>query len=159
MIKLPEDPPPHLVAMADQVHAEVQANRRDNTAAVAESRCAAKLAGGCGKPIDFHSEFRDKASQREYQNTRLCQDCQDQLFMPPAEEMYENLKDFGRCGTCGLWRDYVHIDVGVGIISGFNCCGTENPPVPYPGRCDKEPGCFLGKGHALNCEHNIKAVY
>lgn len=154
-----EPVPPHLTATLDQVHAEVRANKRDNAAAAAESRCATVLAGGCGKPIGFYSEFRDAPSQREYELTRLCQSCQDLMFMPPAEEMYENLDDFGRCGTCGLWRDYVHVDVGVGVIKGFNCCGSANPPVPWPGKCDKEQGCFLDKGHALNCEHNAKAVY
>lgn len=155
----PLKPPVWLTAMVDQVQAEVGANKRDRDAAAAESRCATRLAGGCGKPIEFYSEFRDEASQREYQNTRLCQDCQDLMFMPPAEEMYENLTDFGRCSICGLWRDYVHVDVGVGVIKGFNCCGSANPPVKWPGKCDKEPGCLLGKGHKLDCEQIKEAVY
>jgi hypothetical protein len=154
-----DNPPPHLAAFVDQVSAMVRENKRDGASAESESRCSLPEVGGCGKTIDLETEFRDHTSQAEYKITHLCQDCQDKMFMPPAEEMYENLDDFGRCGICGLWRDYVHVDLGVGVIKGFNCCGTTNPPVPWPGRCDKEPGCFLGKGHALDCEHNPKAVY
>lgn len=151
--------PAALLAMVDQVQAEVGANKRDNAAAAAESRCAAVLAGGCGKTIDLGTEFRDVPSQREYEITRLCQDCQDRMFMPPVEDMYQDLENFGRCGTCGLWRDYIHVDVGVGMIKGFDCCGTGNPLIPWPGKCDKESGCLLGKGHKLDCEHITEAVY
>jgi hypothetical protein len=155
----PLDLPAHLISSLDQAQATVRENRRDRKQAATEERCASTLAGGCGKPVDILTEFRDYPSVQEYRLTRLCQNCQDRTFMPPVVEMYQDLEDFGRCRICGLWRDYIRADVGVGIIKGFNCCGTKNPPVPWPGACDKEPGCLLGKGHALDCEQIKEAVY
>jgi hypothetical protein len=149
--------PPSLVAFVDQVSAMVRENKRDGAAAEAESRCALPEVGGCGKVIDLRTEFRDHASKAEYGITHLCQSCQDKIFMPPPEEMYEDLDNYGRCHTCGHWCEYVHIDVEVGVIKGFDCCPDSRPP--HPGRCDKEHGCLLTKGHDYNCEHNPKAVY
>lgn len=48
----------------------------DRIKALEEQRCVAPPMG-CGKPL---TTFRDPLSKREYEITRLCQECQDKFF-------------------------------------------------------------------------------
>jgi hypothetical protein len=52
------------------------------SSAITEGLCV-KPPMGCGKPIEG---FRDDLSAKEYRISGLCQNCQDEVFSPPAEE-------------------------------------------------------------------------
>jgi hypothetical protein len=54
----------------------------DRPTALAEGRCLASPAG-CGRSLR-DVPFRDELSAREYQISRLCQECQDKVFGPGA---------------------------------------------------------------------------
>lgn len=58
---------------------------------VENSRCAAKPFG-CGKTIDFKTEFRDALSAKEYHISGFCQACQDDFFDNPfPDQEQENI--------------------------------------------------------------------
>jgi hypothetical protein len=155
-IHLVGDVPPWLVSEADQAVAAVADMRADKPAAREELRCVAPPLG-CGRPLGapLDTAFRDRASRAEYAITGTCQRCQDELFKPDEDEvaaMAADTKNFGRCWVCGEYREMERVDVGVGVISGFNCCYlsvTDPNSVPT---CERTEGCFLGADHAHRCE-------
>jgi len=141
-------------ALVDQAHAAVRNMRGDKPAARGEYRCVAP-AFGCGQPLGkpLNRAFRDRASRAEYDITGLCQPCQDVMFAPEPEEigrMAADPENFGRCGVCGEYRPYEFVDVGVGVIKGFDCC----PPEEYhrlplcSTADDKGCRCTLRQDHA-----------
>ena len=142
---------PVLRALVDQVEAEVAANRADGPRAAAEGRCAVPPMG-CGQRIGpLATAFRDRASRAEYEITHLCQSCQDLLFAPDPEEiagMAADPENYGRCGVCGEYRPYEFVDVGVGVMRGFDCC-RHDPGLP---RYVKTVGCWLRVDHAHGCD-------
>jgi len=155
-------PPPWLTAEIDQVLAWRGQVRADRGAARREDRCVAAPAG-CGQPLRTPNEFRDQASYAEYGITGLCQRCQDKLFAPSDDEVEQMSGDLANYGRCGEWRPYDFVDVGVGVMKGFDCCNDErglnaNPPRPSLG-CTVTAGCLLAAGHALGCELREGAVY
>lgn len=148
--------PPALQASLDQAKAAVRNSRADAPEARREQRCAASPVG-CGRPIaSLATEFRDQASRDEYEITRLCQSCQDALFAPSADEvaaMAADSHNYGRCCVCGEYRAYEFVDVGVGVIKGFNCCTerleTEDlMALPRCSATDDTGQCFLRQDHA-----------
>lgn len=109
---------------------------------------------GCGRSIpSLATGFRDQMSRDEYDVSGMCQACQDQVFAPSADEIAEmaaNPGHYGRCEDCGEYRAYEFVDVGVGVMRGFDCCdpfGRE----PKPPRCTRTPGCELGMDHYHSC--------
>jgi hypothetical protein len=149
-------PPPWLRAELDQALAFRTQARADAPLAEAEARCALPPVG-CGQPIrpSLARGFRDQASRDEHRITGLCQGCQDEMFAPPPEEveaMAADLYGYGRCGDCGRYRRYEHVDIGVGTITGFDCCPI---PVAVADRlpsCTKTKGCWLSQDHAHGCD-------
>lgn len=143
--------PPGILAMIDQVKAAVVANRADGAAAAAGQRCAVPPMG-CGQPIpSLATGFRDRASRAEYDITHLCQSCQDLMWVASPEEVAAMAADpdnYGRCYVCGEYRPYEFVDVGVGVISGFDCC-PHDPNLP---QCTKTPECGLRVDHAHGCD-------
>jgi hypothetical protein len=143
---------PHLQALVDQVQATVREAKQDMLRATVEMRCV-KPPAGCGQPI---GHFLDEASQREYGITGLCQLCQDKLFAPFSEADVADRDadpDVERCIVCGEYRDLIHVDVGVGSISGHNCCADIRfGDTPKPPRCTLTPGCQFCTGHVHTCE-------
>jgi hypothetical protein len=141
---------PAMLALVDQIQAGVAENRADGPQAAAEQRCIVPPMG-CGQPIpSLATAFRDRASRAEYDITHLCQFCQDQLWQATPEEIAEmaaDTRNYGRCGECGNYRPYEFIDVGIGVISGFDCCPLDQR-LP---RCSKTLGCCLGADHAHSC--------
>lgn len=143
-----EEHPPHIIAILDQMRASVR-DLKD----VPPDHCVPPPFG-CGKKIDVQHEFRDQASAREYGITHLCQSCQDIVFAPDAEDvtyMASHPQLYGRCVVCGEYREYEEVDVGVGIIRGFDCCQNLLPPDQWPPPCPKTPGCAFAEGHAYDC--------
>jgi hypothetical protein len=143
---------PWLTAVIDQAHAGVAQIRADRPAAHREERCVAPPAG-CGQPI---GQFREARSYAEYQITGLCQRCQDVVFAPSPEAVAEMAADpehYGRCHVCGEYREIQHVDVGVGVISGFACCAhaRDYDPTSFV-RCPRTVGCQLGVDHAHGCD-------
>jgi hypothetical protein len=107
---------------------------------------------GCGQPLgtSLPRAFRDQKSRNEYDITGLCQRCQDELFKPSAEkvaEMAEDVDNYGRCMYCGEYRPYECVDVGIGVMKGFDCCEPTGLP-----RCTKVRGCLLDVDHQHRCE-------
>lgn len=142
-----------ILAVFDQVQAAVRDGRVDKPQAAAERRCVAPPMG-CGLPLaeGRYGPFRDTASQREYELTGYCQACQDKFFAPPLEEVQAD-PGWERCGECGEYRELQYVDVGVGVMSGHNCCAEVRfggaPPRP---RCGLTPHCVFAHGHAHHCE-------
>lgn len=139
-------------AQVDQVAASVRDLRKDKPAAHTEQRCVNPPAG-CGRPIpSLATGFRDRASRAEYDVTGLCQACQDIYFAVSPEEVAEMAADpdhYGRCHECGEYRPYEFVDVGVGVIKGFDCCRPELSDERLP-RCGAEGKgfkCFFAAGH------------
>jgi hypothetical protein len=145
-------PPPWLTAVVDQATAAARDVRGDAPHARFEGRCVAPPTG-CGQPLPGSpaTAFRDQPSRDEYRITGLCQSCQDRIFVVSPEELAEMAADtqnYGRCGSCGEYREYERVDVGVGVdMIGFDCC----PPASRS-RCDKTVGCWLSAGHAYGCD-------
>lgn len=143
--------PAFLRAVLDQVETAVAANRHDGPVAVAEQRCAIPPLG-CGQPISsLATAFRDRESRAEYDITHLCQFCQDILWKSTTGEIAEMAADtehYGRCGVCGEYRSYEFVDVGIGVMKGFDCCQLDSA-LP---RCVKTPDCWLRVDHAHDCE-------
>jgi hypothetical protein len=141
---------PALRSVLDQVEAAVRDNRKNGAAAVAEQRCATPPMG-CGQSIwSLATEFRDQNSRNEYEVTHLCQSCQDLIWVSSPDEivtMAADTDNYGRCGVCGEYRPYEFVDVGIGVLRGFDCC-RDDPDLP---QCTKTPGCFLRVDHAHNC--------
>lgn len=149
------EPDPALLAEIDRAQAAVAHNRADAPQARAEHRCAAEPEG-CGQPLPRHISvaFRDRASRAEYDLTGLCQDCQDRYWPGPsdeeAREMAADEYHYGRCGECGQFRPYEFVDVGVGVIKGFDCCRPELDGADRAPRCaatNEHGQCFLGADH------------
>lgn len=144
---------PWFNAQIDQAAACVRDMRKDKHAAHAEQRCVAPPTG-CGRPIpSLATGFRDYASRAEYDVTGLCQACQDVFFAPSPEEIAEMAADpehYGRCQECGEYREYEFVDVGVGVIKGFDCCRYESQE-DRPPLClavsDSGVKCWLGRDH------------
>ena len=149
--------PDHVQAELDQAHAAVRDVRSDGPAAERELRCVAPPTG-CGQPPPTGSlatAFRDRASRAEYDITHMCQSCQDRLWAPSEEDILAMALDprFERCPVCGEYRELEFIDVGVGTISGHDCCaGVRFRGEPGPGRCERTPGCAFGAEHFHGCE-------
>jgi hypothetical protein len=83
-----------------------------------------------------------------------CQACQDQMFLPsPGEvaEMAADPENFGRC-RCGQYREYERVDVGVGVIRGFDCCPPPTVAEMAGPRCTKAEDCGLDDGHVHGCD-------
>jgi hypothetical protein len=144
--------PPHLVAVTDQIGAAVAQKRIDGPVARREGRCVAAPLG-CGQPLGkpLAVAFRDQRSRSEYEIVGLCQTCQDEVYRVEPQELLEMAADTAnhdRCPVCGEWRALEHVDVGVGTISGFDCCPTD---VRYP-RCERTEGCSLAADHQYNCD-------
>lgn len=140
--------PPFLRAIIDQSAAEVAANRLDGPAAAAERRCAASPMG-CGQSLASVRPFRDRESRAEYDVTHLCQSCRDVIWAYSPEQIAEMAADpenYGRCGECGEYREYERVDVGIGVMKGFDCCF--GPGIP---RCTRTSGCWLGVDHVHEC--------
>lgn len=151
-----EPVPPALQAVVDQSAAAVRDNRLDGPQAAAEGRCAAPPMG-CGQslPDGLSGSFRDEKSRREYDITHLCQTCQDVWFAPDPEEIAELEADpsWVRCEVCGEYRELQFVDVGVGVISGHDCCaGIRFRGEPGPPKCTRVAGCVFGADHVLHCE-------
>lgn len=141
--------PEQFDAQLDQAQAMVRDMRADKGAARDEHRCVAPPTG-CGQPLgrSLATAFRDQASRDEYDITGMCQSCQDEMFKPSRDEllaMAADKRNYDRCGCCGEWRELIHVDVGVGVISGFDCCREEDyRALP---RCPVAP-CGLRADHA-----------
>lgn len=155
------DVPPAVLAMVDQAVAAGVAARRDAPQAAAEERCTAPPMG-CGQPLGQPRSraFRDEKSYQEYGITGMCQRCQDAVWdtmTEPDDIAYwrDHPDEFGRCSDCGRYVQIEHVDVGVGIISGFDCCYLANQEKGIRiERCGKINGttCLLGLGHLYECE-------
>lgn len=145
---------PWLNAQIDQAAASVRDMRKDKPAAHTEQRCVAPPAG-CGRSSpSLATGFRDRASRAEYDVTGLCQACQDVFFAPSSEEIAEMAADperYGRCETCGEYREYEFVDVGVGVMKGFDCCRPDlsrEEPLPRCGAHDHSgQRCWLRADH------------
>lgn len=147
-MSLPDEVPPHITSFLDQIKAGVRQLK-----GAALGHCA-PVPAGCGKKIDLQHEFRDQLSACEYEITHLCQSCQDIVFAPSAEDveyMVSHPRLFGRCVVCGEYREYEEVDVGVGIMRGFDCCQSLLPPDQWPPRCTQTRDCALCEGHAHTC--------
>jgi hypothetical protein len=149
-------PDPALVAKVDQAMAEARTNRADGPQAAAELRCAAPPIG-CGRPLPsgLSTAFRDRESRAEYDVTHLCQSCQDLTWAHSPEEVMEMALDperYGRCCECGEYRPYEFVDVGVGVIKGFDCCPAMHGHGSRLPRCQRTPGCEYGADHQHGCE-------
>lgn len=138
----------------DQAAAGVRDARADRAAAHAETRCVVPPFG-CGQPLPRHlsAAFRDRPSRAEYDLNGLCQACQDAMFAPSPEEVAEMAADperYGRCGTCGEYREYEFVDIGIGVMKGFDCCVSDSPHHSLP-RCEGRDGqdrqCWLRTDH------------
>lgn len=153
-------PEPWQQAFVDQLNAASRDHRADLPAAQQEHRCVGPPVG-CGRPLapTIASHFRDQASRAEYDVSGMCQSCQDATFpQPTAEEIAAMAADpdhYGRCGACGEYRELEFVDVGVGVISGFDCCRWED--VKDLPRCsaknDAGHPCSLGADHAHDCSY------
>jgi hypothetical protein len=139
----------------DQAAAGVRDARADKQAAHAESRCVVPPFG-CGQPLPRHisAAFRDRPSRAEYDLNGLCQACQDAIFAPSLEEVAEMAADperYGRCETCGAYREYEFVDVGIGVMKGFDCCRPElsnGEPLPRCGTHNHSGRrCWLRQDH------------
>lgn len=144
--------PAHLLAVLDQAQAAARDCRADAVAARSERRCVAPPMG-CGQPLpsSLATAFRDRPSRAEYEITGLCQSCQDLHFAPSSDEIAEmaaDTRNYGRCGDCGHYRPYEFVDIGIGVIHGFDCCSLD---VRLP-RCNKTEGCWLSADHAFACD-------
>lgn len=149
-MSLPEEIPPYITALLDQAKAGVR-QLRD-----AKPGHCAEPPAGCGKAVDVQREFRDAISRREFDITHLCQPCQDIVYAPSPEDvayMASRPQDYGRCVVCGEYREYETVDIGVGIMRGFDCCQSMLPPEQWPPRCTKTRDCALSEGHAYDCTH------
>ena len=145
--------PPAVLAALDQVHAAVRDNRADNATALAEQRCALPPMG-CGQPIpSLATAFRDQRSRDEYETSRLCQACQDEAFAPDASElawMAAHPDHHARCPVCGEFREIERVDIGGGVMEGFDCCNTIRfGDGAWPERCRRQAGCQFGS-HLLH---------
>lgn len=151
------DPPPALVAMADQAWKASRDARAEAPQAAAEGRCVSPPIG-CGQPLGsaLSVAFRDRASRAEYDITGMCQRCQDLMFRPEPSEllaMASDPRNYERCSVCGEWRELEHVDVGVGIMSGHDCCSNiRHRGEPGPPRCRRVAGCGFGADHQYNCD-------
>lgn len=145
---------PALQALADQLAAQMRDHHADVPFAQREYRCVAPPVG-CGQPLkpSLPTAFRDRDSRAEYDVSGLCQSCQDALFPGPTPEeiavMAADPDHYGRCGICGEYRALEFVDIGVGVISGFDCCRPEeHKDLP---RCsatnEKGHACWLGADH------------
>lgn len=148
---------PWLQAEVDQASAAVRDGRADMPAARQEQRCVAPPMG-CGQPLPARGPFRDDASYREYGITGLCQVCQDRDFGIGYEDddvaLLDQDEEWGRCPRCGFYRPMEHVDVGVGVISGFNCCYLSDDRTQEEraaARCRRTTGCRMDVGHAHHC--------
>lgn len=146
-----DEVPPALRAELDQARAEVAAMRADRPEAHAERRCVGPPTG-CGQPLGkpLSVAFRDRESRAEYDITGMCQSCQDELWKPSDEDitaMDLDVESYGRC-YCGEYRPYEFVDVGVGVIRGFDCCD----PLPGNPQCQvrspEDTRCLLQADHA-----------
>jgi hypothetical protein len=150
--------PPHLMALLDQTNAAVRDIKTDAPLARQEGRCIAPP-NGCGQPIGpLATAFRDRTSRAEYGIVGLCQRCQDAIYAPDADEtaaMAANPEHYGRCGDCGEYRPYEFVDIGVGVIKGFDCCnpwGREPRPLQCTKTDDAGRPCVFAAGHVHGCE-------
>lgn len=145
--------PPFFRAFIDQVTI-ARDTQPDIPRAVEERRCITPPAG-CGQPLPTPNPFLDPVSQREYENSGLCQKCQDRYFAPDPSSFadLDANSDYERCGECGEYRPLQYVDVGVGTISGHNCCSDIRfGDRPRPPRCIRTQGCFFGENHVHHCE-------
>lgn len=153
--------PMWLNAEIDQAHAVVRDARLDKPAARSGNRCVSPPMG-CGEPLprSLPTAFRDHVSRSEYDVTGLCQACQDGLFAPDADEiaaMAADTTNYGRCGVCGEYRPYEFVDVGVGVIQGFDCC-THEGNLPQCSKTEGGRGCWLRQDHRHGCAFGAGAA-
>lgn len=145
-----------LKSFAEQAMADGKLAKLEQPYAQTELRCVSPPMG-CGRPLrsGLSTAFRDQSSRDEYRLTGMCQDCQDKLFdacLSPEDiaDMESHPEYFGRCPDCGRYCELQHVDVGVGVMSGFDCCYLYDP---RPARCTETPGCHLGVGHLYGCDN------
>lgn len=150
-------PPVTVAAMLAQAWADSRRARAEAPQAAAERRCA-KPPMGCGQPLrgGLSGHFRDQRSRAEYDITGLCQLCQDEMFRPDFSDLLTMAADednYARCPVCGEWRELEHVDVGIGVMFGHDCCAhIRFGDDPRPPRCTKTGGCSLAADHQYNCD-------
>lgn len=146
-------PEPWQQAFADQLNAVQRDHRADLDAARQEHRCVGPPVG-CGQVLtpSIATHFRDQASRNEYDVSGMCQSCQDITFPGPTPEevaaMAADPDHYGRCGACGEYRELQFVDVGVGVISGFDCCRYDLSLPRCLARNEQGWSCYLGADHA-----------